>query len=192
MLPTTLMTRRTNNYADNGHESTTQPTMCSPTGGPGCPVKYNQYSRIPPPASDGEIYGLAVGTCFLYVLMGWLAVIGIRTVIGMIRQKAKQRRSTDPENGTAFEPPQAQENGRSFLPSMGAVTTGELIQSARRKSINIAAGIRRDMGSIRRASHPPLDEEAAVGGHTEGVGTEGEADDSFLHQRHRTMAVPPA
>lgn len=121
--------------------------------------------------------------------MGWLFVVCIRTGIGTLRRTTETSRDTDPEGGTVLEPQQPREKGRSFLPSMGTVTTGELIQSARQKGINIATGIRRDMGSIRRASHPPLDEEAAVGGHTEGVGTE--ADDSFLHQRHRTMAVPP-
>ncbi|KAI1772462.1 hypothetical protein F4818DRAFT_172833 [Hypoxylon cercidicola] len=188
MLPNTFVTRNAN-YVGNSYEEAMQQTVCSQTSGPGCVMKHSQYPSHPGPANTGEIYGLALGTCFLLVLMGWILFVGIRTGINMLRRTTKRNRDVDPEGGIVLEP-QPPEKSHSFLPSMGSVVTGEFIQSARQKSMNVAAGLRKDIVSIRRRPHPPVDEEAAMGSHTEGVGTN--ADDSFLHQRHRAMAVLPA
>ncbi|KAI6091973.1 hypothetical protein F4821DRAFT_280232 [Hypoxylon rubiginosum] len=182
------------------HQAATEQSIYSQTPEPGYLAERNnnQYPSIPGPgpAGTGEVYGLALGTCFLFVLIGWLIVVGIRTGIGLLGRPTKENRDTDPEVVTIYEPFESQppETSRSSLPARGTAAAGGIIRSARRTSINIATGLKRDissMGSIgRRTSLPhPMDEEAAVGGNTEGVGIK--VDDSFLHQR-RTMAVLPA
>ncbi|KAI0180870.1 hypothetical protein GGR52DRAFT_8853 [Hypoxylon sp. FL1284] len=185
MLPSTLITRYATSTIGNSYRYATQPS--SLTLGPRHMSNQDPYLAASRPANSSEVYGLALGSCFLIVLLSWLLIIGIRVGNGALRRKNKKKSDADPESGTRLDPLPSKRR-RPRLPGMGTAATGELIRSARRKSIKIVAGLRRDMVSIRKASPPPMDEEAAVGGCVEGLGTT-KADDPFLHHRRQATGV---
>ncbi|KAI1769210.1 hypothetical protein GGR53DRAFT_230595 [Hypoxylon sp. FL1150] len=200
MRSRTFTTTYTKTSVVDNYQAATQQPICSQNSGSGCVAEHNQLPdqrpsiQVPGPARNSEIYGLALGTCFLFLVMGWLFVVAIRTSVGLFGRTAKNQ-GADPEGAAVrFEPFESHPPvaSRSLLYGGGVVAAGGFIKSARRNSINIAIGLKRDIGSIGRKSSlpPPMDEEAAVGGNMEGFGIT--AGDSFLHQRHRTMAVLPA
>lgn len=146
-------------------------------------------------ASNTEIYGLTLGTCFLVLLMGWLLIVGIRTSFSYLRVFTKKPndvdRTLDPESGiirggNTLEWQQAPGGSRSFLSNMRKVSAEMLAKSAQRKSGELATGLR-DMDFLRRLMHPThiLDEEAALG-----VGDgENDAGGSFLRRTGWTVDV---
>lgn len=159
---------------------------------------YEQPFVVPRPANRYEIYGLALGVCFLILLLSWLLFLGVQ---GMLRsltehpsrvdQKDDPERGEDGERGDMTEGLQTPDERPSLLSSLRKVSADDLIQRARRKSLNVATGLKRDMGSLRRVSCPTpvMDEEALVGGQADGSGYE--AGGSFLRRIRRTGDAPP-
>ncbi|KAI1384670.1 uncharacterized protein F4822DRAFT_369719 [Hypoxylon trugodes] len=145
------------------------------------------YARIPPPASRAEIYGLAIGTCFLALLLAWLLLLGIRNAINFFANKSNRvTRERDPESNIIFEARDPEER-RPFLSNVRNVSAGQFIASARRKSVDFATGVARGIGGLRRTTHPTpyVDEEAALG-ETENNGTD--TNGPFLRHNARHMA----
>ncbi|KAI1412895.1 hypothetical protein F5Y13DRAFT_199391 [Hypoxylon sp. FL1857] len=115
------------------------------------------------PATRCEIYGVALGTCFLILLLGWFLLVGIRAGLASFTKKTdKASQDTDPENGLILEAP---EQSRSIMSKLRKVSAEELIKSARRTSLDVATGIKRDIGEFRRINHSArhrMDEEAGL------------------------------
>ncbi|KAI1374631.1 hypothetical protein F4677DRAFT_162804 [Hypoxylon crocopeplum] len=198
MASTTIATH-SSNHIDNDHGRASYKTFRPQGQSPPrildhTPSSYRTATR---PANRAEIYSLALGTCFLALLMGWLLYVGIRTAVSTSANKPRKAvRETDPESGSdTWEGRQTPDGNRSLLASLRRASGGELMESARRKSIDIANGLKRDMGSLRRLSHPTrrMDKEAALeaaeGGVEEGR-TEG--DGPFLRRRCGSESAPSA
>ncbi|KAI1648516.1 hypothetical protein F4815DRAFT_409894 [Daldinia loculata] len=140
------------------------------------------------PASLSEIYGLALGICFLVLLMGWLLLVGIRVGIRSLATKGgKATRNMDLECCHIPEERPPKED-RSLLSKLRKVSAEDLIKSAWHKTTDLATSIERDACELRRTTHPPhrLDEEAVLG-NTESSGTKGSG--SFLRRTCRTADV---
>ncbi|OTA81750.1 hypothetical protein M434DRAFT_205552 [Hypoxylon sp. CO27-5] len=163
---TTFNTRYHLNRNNNEYGRTSQPTIPPQTP---VPIRVlnlatSTQPRSLQPATRGEIYGLAFGTCLLLLLTGCLLLVGIRAGFGFFARKSdKMKQETDPESGPTLEIP---EQSRSLLSKLRMMSAEELIQSARRKSIEVATGIKRDIGEFGRLNHSArhrIDEEAGLG-----------------------------
>ncbi|KAI0117532.1 hypothetical protein F4776DRAFT_270001 [Hypoxylon sp. NC0597] len=162
---TTFNTRYLRNRNNNDYGRTSQPTIPPQTPVPIRPLNLATFTqpRSLQPATRSEIYGLAFGTCLLLLLTGSLLLVAIRASFGFFARKSdKMKQETDPEIGLTLEIP---EQSRSFLSKLRAMSAEELIKSARRKSIDVATGIKRDIGEFGRLNHYEryrVDEEAGL------------------------------
>ncbi|KAI0386198.1 hypothetical protein F5Y04DRAFT_117496 [Hypomontagnella monticulosa] len=153
------------------------------------------FPVVTQPASRTEIYGLALGTCFLVLLMIWLVTVGIRTSMNHFKIFNKKPndvdRTLDPESGiihggNILEWQQFPEERKSFLSNMRTVSAESWIKLARRSSAEFVAGFK-DMDVLKRLKHPAhiLDEEAALGMNN----GQNDSGGSFLHRPGWTAGV---
>ncbi|KAI2470586.1 hypothetical protein F4781DRAFT_169329 [Annulohypoxylon bovei var. microspora] len=165
----TFNTKHIMSQNNNGYGKPSQPTVVSQTLAPGRIFEHASFSYPPVerPANNFEIYGLALGTCFLALLLGWILVIVTRETIDLFRNNANEpSQIMDPESGYTQEG-QTPKESVSFLSNLGNVPSEaeELIKSVRRASVNVATGLKRDVGLFRRKADPTrhrVDEEAAL------------------------------
>ncbi|KAI1144570.1 hypothetical protein F5Y05DRAFT_418507 [Hypoxylon sp. FL0543] len=186
-MPSTT-TFNTNYYLNRNNDDyggVSQPTILPQTRLPNRVFKLTQPRSLQP-ATRNEIYGLAIGTCFLILLIGFLFLIAIRASCGIFTKKPeKANRETDPESGPAPEPP---EKSYSILSKLRKVSTEEFIKSARLKSLDVAAGIKRDIGEFRmnHSARHSIDEEAGLFGvKGGGIATNGH----FLRRKRRVVVA---
>ncbi|KAI1801598.1 hypothetical protein F4811DRAFT_452209 [Daldinia bambusicola] len=115
-------------------------------------------------ASSREICSLALGICFLVLLMGWLLLVGIRVSIRSLEEaRGRATRKMDLEYCRILEERPAIKDS-SLLSKLRKVPAEELIKSAWHQGTDLAASIRRDAYELRRATPPipTMDEEAAL------------------------------
>ncbi|KAI0841726.1 hypothetical protein F5Y06DRAFT_307665 [Hypoxylon sp. FL0890] len=162
---TTFNTKYLLNRDNNEYGKAAQPTTPPQTPIPASVLKLTMppQPRSLQPATRNEIYGLAFGTSLLILLMGWFFLVGLRTSFSFFTKKSeKANQEPDPENGPI---PEAPEQNHTFLSKLRKVSTEELIKSARQKSLDIATGIKRDIGEFRRLNHSAchrMDEESGL------------------------------
>ncbi|KAI2626670.1 hypothetical protein GGR54DRAFT_480202 [Hypoxylon sp. NC1633] len=148
-------------------------------------------SLISRPANQAEIYGLTLGICFLALLMGWLLFVGIRASIRPLAKTPREaRRIADPEIGDMLQGLQSPDENRSFLSGFRNTVMSELVNPARRKSGDVAAGLKFDLNHLRMMANPirRRDEEAAL--ETVGWGA-AEPGGPFLRRPHRAAVALP-
>ncbi|KAI0851829.1 hypothetical protein F5Y00DRAFT_218119 [Daldinia vernicosa] len=140
------------------------------------------------PASLNEIYGLALGICFLVLLMGWLLLVGIRLGIRSLATKGGKTTHNMDLECCHIPKERPLKEDRSLLSKLRKVSAEDLIKSAWHKTTDLATSIERDACELRRTTHPRhrLDEEAALG-NVESSGTKGSG--SFLRKTCRTADV---
>ncbi|KAI1469587.1 uncharacterized protein F4812DRAFT_336365 [Daldinia caldariorum] len=116
-------------------------------------------------ASSREICGLALGICFLVLLMGWLLLVGIRVSIRSLHEgRGKATRKMDLECCRILEERPTIKDS-SLLSKLRKISAEELIKSAWRKGTDLAASIRRDACELGRPTYPipAIDEETGLG-----------------------------
>ncbi|KAI0122156.1 hypothetical protein F4814DRAFT_446097 [Daldinia grandis] len=140
------------------------------------------------PASLGEIYGLALGICFLVLLMGSLLLLGIRVGIRSLATKGGKAIHNMDLECCHIPKERLPKEDRSLLSKLRKVSAEDLIKSAWHKTTDLATSIERDACELRRITHPPyrLDEETALG-NADSSGTIGSG--SFLRRTCRTADV---
>ncbi|KAI1212231.1 uncharacterized protein F4807DRAFT_363715 [Annulohypoxylon truncatum] len=159
-----IMSRNDNRYGQH-----LQPTIVPQTLAPARIFEHASFSRAPAarPANGVEIYGLALGTCFLALLLGWILLAVARETFHFFHRGANApNQRADPESGYISERQTLEESG-SFLSNFRNVSSEaeELIKSAQRASVNVATLLKRDMGELRRKAHSArrrVDEEEAL------------------------------
>ncbi|KAI1094691.1 hypothetical protein F5B19DRAFT_21519 [Rostrohypoxylon terebratum] len=170
-MPSTITfnTQNIMNHRDSRYGQPSQPTIVPRTLAPARIFNHASVSYTPAgrSANSVEIYGLALGTCFLAIFLGWILFILAREGFGLFRNRwnASSQR-TDPEIG--YTPERGTPNeSRLLLSHFRNVSSEaeELIKSAQRAGANIATVLKRDMGELRRRTHPTrrrVDEEEAL------------------------------
>ncbi|OTB17964.1 hypothetical protein K445DRAFT_265618 [Daldinia sp. EC12] len=148
----------------------------------------SSYPSSIQPASPREIGSLALGICFLVLLMGWLLFVGIRaSVRSLATRRGKTAQTMDLEYCHILEERPARKD-TSLLSKLRTVSAEKLIESAWRKGADLATSIERDVCELRRMAHPAhrIDEEAALGM----MGSSGiQSSSSFLHRTCRGAGV---
>ncbi|KAI0881913.1 uncharacterized protein GGS22DRAFT_196099 [Annulohypoxylon maeteangense] len=171
-MPSTITfnTQHIMSRSNNKYGQPLQPTIDPQALAPARIFEHASFSDSPVgrPANSVEIYGLALGTCFLALLLAWFLLIVAREIFEFFHTdpNAPSQR-TDPESGYIRER-QIPKESRSFLSNFRNMSSEaeELIRSARRASINAATVFKRDMGEFRRKAHPTrrrVDDEEALG-----------------------------
>ncbi|OTB08461.1 hypothetical protein M426DRAFT_7776 [Hypoxylon sp. CI-4A] len=147
-------------------EQVPQQTNRPETYAPGRPFENASsiYPRATRPANLAEIYGLALGTCFLIALLGiiLLKIIHSATRSHASESERENRMLIDPESGNVLEDSEIK-GTRSLLSAVQRASPG-LLRSARRTSKDVADGFKRDICEIRKALHTSTgkDEESAL------------------------------
>ncbi|KAL7626950.1 hypothetical protein AAE478_003725 [Parahypoxylon ruwenzoriense] len=89
--------------------------------------EYTAYSNPlnPPPATRGEVYGLALGACFLALLICWMLWVVVRSEINpfLTSKSSKKVQRIDIENGNAFQQQESLGETRSFFSRMRRIPT---------------------------------------------------------------------
>ncbi|KAI1106870.1 hypothetical protein F4804DRAFT_270792 [Jackrogersella minutella] len=187
-MPSTT-TFNTKYFMNHNHNKYERPSQSTIRPQPLAPARIFDQTTItyPParPASRAEIYGLALGTCCLVLLIGWLLVMSIRNSVNILINKPSRINRKMVSQNDDLTQGQARES-QSFLSNLRQVSAEELIKSAQRRSADVATGLKRDMSELRRMAHPTrrrMDEEAALGGTEEGGG---ESNGPFLRKTCQT------
>ncbi|KAI0901919.1 hypothetical protein F4806DRAFT_490392 [Annulohypoxylon nitens] len=180
-MPSTITfnTQHIMNHRDSKHGLPSQPTIAPQTLAPARIFDHASVSYTPAgrSANSVEIYSLALGTCFLAIFLGWILFILAQEGFDFIRNRwnASSQR-TDPEIGYTPERGTPNEGGLLLSHFRNVSSEAEeIIKSAQRAGANIATVLKRDMGGLRRRTHPVrrrVDEEEALddtGG--DGIGT---------------------
>ncbi|KAH9900520.1 hypothetical protein F4778DRAFT_791786 [Xylariomycetidae sp. FL2044] len=117
------------------------------------------------PANHIEIWALAAGTVYLILL---LALLLFKNIAGGYRVHTREtprpyRKSSSPILSLEAAPVEVEERGPAAFTSL-STSADDLMQTARRKSFDVATGFRREMGELRRMVRPArrVDEEAGL------------------------------
>ncbi|KAI8966195.1 hypothetical protein F5Y11DRAFT_186468 [Daldinia sp. FL1419] len=139
------------------------------------------------PASTNEIFVLALGTCFLILLMVSLLLLGTNIGIkSLVTKRGEATRNMDLEHCCVPEERPPKES-RSFLSNLRKMPAEEFIKSVCRKSTDLVTSIERDAGELRRMSRPLRGvDEANLGNGESFAGT---IRSSFLRRPCRTADV---